>query len=438
MEHPSIVNDIQVKQIFLSEEVLLSAERNFSLDVLRVMLAPESQDDSLDMFMDFMVNCFSDTEVYLFAIHEQSTLRLIRSRPILTGPIREYLFPILTSEDFCLIDELRHSRFWCEHYAPFFPDTDKALVVSVRIHSRQYMMMLTSRSTDLWYQESLGKLAYILEVVKIALTYITSTEIMYDNSEHIEQTEKFASLGKLAAGVAHEVNNPLGFVMSNFGTLSAYMTEFKRFVSTLSETQKASVADLLEDGSDIIAETLEGLTRIQNIVSSLNVYNHISGSRLGLVDLRDVISSALSLILGELKMRAEIDYQVPEQPMRVMGQSNKLQQALIHLVMNAFQSITSTEGKIQIQLTFEQSVLTPRKRNIRLSIKDNGKGIPEDHLQHIFEPFFTTKQVGSGAGLGLSVAKEIIEDHHGLISVQSELGKGTQVTIRLPCVVSMT
>ncbi|KUI99115.1 sensor histidine kinase [Vibrio sp. MEBiC08052] len=436
MGHPSIENDIQVKPVIFSEAGPLCAEQNLALDILRLMLITETQDDSLDLFVEFMSETFSDTDVYLFAIHELGSLRLIRSRPVLTGPIREQFFPTFTQDEFCFIERLELSSFWTEHYAPFFPTMSKGLVVTVQIRSRHYMMLLTSQSEALWHQNTLGTLHYIIEVVKIALTYITSTEMMYHNRD-VEQTEKFASLGKLAAGVAHEINNPLGFVMSNLGTLSAYMNGFKQFVSTLSESQKTSVEEMLDDSTDIISETLEGLTRIQNVVSSLNVYNHVSSSNVGVVDLRDVISSSLSLILGELKMRAKVDYQTPERPMYVKGQSNKLQQAFIHLLMNAFQSITHADGIICIRLIYETSVLMPRKRNFCLSIQDNGKGISKEHLQHIFEPFFTTKQVGSGAGLGLSVAKEIIEEHLGLISIESELGKGTQAVIRLPCVVSM-
>ncbi|SIO94856.1 sensor histidine kinase [Vibrio spartinae] len=436
MGHSSIENDIQVKPVIFSEEDLLCAEPELALDTLRLMLTSESQDDSLDLFVDFMSETFADTDIYLFAIHEPDSLRLIRSRPQLTGSVREQYFPTFTQDEFCFIEQLERSRFWAEHYAPFFPTMSKALVVTVQIHSRYYMMLLTSQSETLWQQNSLGALHYIIEVVKIALTYITSTEMMYHNRD-VEQTEKFASLGKLAAGVAHEINNPLGFIMSNLGTLSAYMCEFKQFVSTSSETRKPFVAEMLDDSAAIISETLEGLTRIQNVVSSLNVYNHVSSSNIGVVDLRDVISSSLGLLLGELKMRARVDYQAPERPMYVKGQSNKLQQAFIHLIMNAFQSITHTDGVICIRLTYETSVLIPRKRNLCLSIQDNGQGISEEHLQHIFEPFFTTKKVGSGAGLGLSVAKEIIEEHFGLIAIESELGKGTQAVIRLPCIVSM-
>ncbi|ASA54785.1 sensor histidine kinase [Vibrio gazogenes] len=435
MGHASIENDIQTKPVILSDEARLCANPDLTLDTLRRILTSESQDESIDLFVDFMSETFADTDIYLFTLHELDSLRLIRSRPLLTGPVREQCFPIFTHNEFCCIEQLKHSRFWAEHYAPFLPAMSQALGVTIQVHSRYYMMLLTSESEALWQPNSLGTLHHIIEVVKIALTYITSTEMMYNNRD-VEQTEKFASLGKLAAGVAHEINNPLGFIMSNLGTLSAYMREFKQFVS-MSETQKTAVEEILNDSEAIISETLEGLSRIQNVVSSLNVYNHVSSSNIGVVDLRDVISSSLGLILGELKMQARIDYQAPDRPMYVKGQSNKLQQAFIHLIMNAFQSITHTDGVICIRLEYETGVLIPRKRNLCLSIQDNGKGISEEHLEHIFEPFFTTKQVGSGAGLGLSVAKEIIEEHFGLISIESELGKGTQVEIRLPCVVSM-
>ncbi|SJN54366.1 Sensor protein ZraS [Vibrio ruber DSM 16370] len=446
MGHPSIKNDIQVKPVIFSEAVQPFTEKKCTekkyteqtlfLDILRLMLATESQDDSIDLFLDFMRKTFANTKVYLFALHEPEVLRLIRSHPVLTGSICEQSFPVLTQDEFCLIEQLENSAFWAEHYAPFFPKMSKALVVTVQVRSRHYVMLLTSPSEVLWQQHNLETLYYIVETVKIALTYITSTEVIYHKRD-MEQTEKFASLGKLAAGVAHEINNPLGFVMSNLGTLSAYMDEFKQWISALPDAQKTTIADVLDDSADIISETLEGLTRIQNVVSSLNVYNHVASSNVRVVDLRDVISSSLGLILGELKMRAKIDYQAPERAMYVKGQSNKLQQAFIHLLMNAFQSITNADGVIRIQLTYETSILQPRKRNLCLSIQDNGKGIAEEDLQHIFEPFFTTKQVGSGAGLGLSVAKEIIEEHLGFISIESELGKGTEAVIRLPCVVSM-
>ncbi|UXH29911.1 MULTISPECIES: sensor histidine kinase [Vibrio] len=137
-----------------------------------------------------------------------------------------------------------------------------------------------------------------------------------------------------------------------------------------------------------------------------------------------------------MKLKVRLNYEPPQIPFYVLGQTHKLQQVLINLLVNALQSFSQTDGEVNVALYMENSLLIENKSSVCLSVCDNGKGICPEDLVYVFDPFFTTKRIGDGAGLGLSVAKEIIEEHLGKIEIQSTIGQGTCVYIRLPLYVA--
>ncbi|MPS30918.1 two-component sensor histidine kinase [Salinivibrio sp. VYel9] len=257
------------------------------------------------------------------------------------------------------------------------------------------------------------------------------------------QSEKMASIGQISAGIAHEINNPIAFISSNIRTLYDYLEKFSAYVHQLDEKIDASenkvlVADrqalkdklqlsyLLEDASELIEESLEGVTRVMTIVKDLKEFSRADNSEWVLTDVRRGIDSTLKIIHNEIKYAIEIERNYSPQTPDILCQPMQLNQVFLNLLINAAQAIEG-EGKINID------VAPLDVEHLMIKIKDTGLGIPDEVLTTIFEPFYTTKPVGQGTGLGLSVSRDIIAAHGGQITVESEQGKGTTFTIVLPC-----
>ncbi|MBC8412255.1 MAG: response regulator [Nitrospira sp.] len=248
--------------------------------------------------------------------------------------------------------------------------------------------------------------------------------------------EKMASVGQLAAGVAHEINNPVGYITSNLGTLREYgesLTEYITFLSDKFPVESASeiiekytkldIKYILEDMGQLISESLNGAERVKKIVQNLKTFSRVDESDCQLSDINECIESTLDIIWNELKYKVDLKKEYGEIP-RTMCYPQQLNQVFMNLLINAVQSIDN-KGEIGIKTWSENN-------SINISITDTGSGIPPDKLQKVFEPFFTTKEPGKGTGLGLSICYEIIKKHKGEMTVQSEIGKGTVFTVQIP------
>ncbi len=274
-------------------------------------------------------------------------------------------------------------------------------------------------------------------------------ERLKETQSHMVQSEKMASIGQLAAGVAHEINNPIGFVSSNLKTLSGYqqnisqvMSLYKKFEAKLYgikntdfnslndfldmiRKQEASldIEYIIEDIPNLIQESREGLERIKKIVLDLKNFSHPGEDELKLADINQNIDSTLNIVWNELKYKAQIVKDYSELP-QVKCYPQQLNQVFMNILVNAAQAIQKN-GEIGI---------VTREINdfIEIIISDTGEGISEKNLNRIFDPFFTTKEVGKGTGLGLNVAYNIIRKHGGEISVKSQVGKGTEFTMKIP------
>ena len=265
------------------------------------------------------------------------------------------------------------------------------------------------------------------------------------------QSEKMASIGRLAAGVAHEINNPTGFVSSNLKTLSDYIEDimglFKEYRKLISNLKKNSdicgplseiseqlkrIVDLenevdlefvLKDIFDLIDESKEGAERIKKIVQDLKDFAHPGQDKPKFADINQNIDSTVNVVWNELKYKADVIKDYGDLP-RVQCYPQLLNQVFMNLLINAVQSIEK-RGEINIKTRADNGY-------VEIKISDTGSGIPKENLNRIFDPFFTTKDVGKGTGLGLNVAYNIIKKHHGKIDVNSGVGKGTTFTIKIP------
>lgn len=251
------------------------------------------------------------------------------------------------------------------------------------------------------------------------------------------QQEKMASVGQLAAGVAHEINNPMGFVTSNLGVAKRYIVRFAEFIDLQSRAlEKAGLAEeinttrrklkidfMLDDIGELLKESLEGAARVKDIVKNLKSFSHVDKAESVATNINEGIDATLNVIWNELKYKTTVHKKYGKLPLLVCN-PQELNQVFMNILINAAQAIHE-KGDIIISTGVENNW-------IKIVITDTGQGIPADKLEHIFEPFFTTKDVGKGTGLGLSICYDLVKKHNGSISVDSEVGRGTSFTIYLP------
>lgn len=266
----------------------------------------------------------------------------------------------------------------------------------------------------------------------------------------ILQSEKMASIGQLAAGVAHEINNPIGFVGSNLEALADYMKdveallthygklcktlfasdpatladEIKKQITVISEYEKEIEIDYLrKDIPELLKDCKDGTQRVGKIVGDLKSFAHPGNDKQMLIDINSGLESTLNVVNNEIKYKAAVTKDFGQIPM-VEGYPQKLNQVFMNILVNAAQAIEE-KGEISIRTKKEGN-------NVVVSISDTGCGIKPENIPKVFDPFFTTKEIGKGTGLGMNIAYNIIKEHKGNIHVESIVGKGTTFTIVLP------
>jgi PAS domain S-box-containing protein len=284
------------------------------------------------------------------------------------------------------------------------------------------------------------------ELTKNMLQLADMNRRLQENQIQLIQSEKMASFGQLAAGVAHEINNPVGFVMSNLGTLKGYVAIFKklldgydRLVGAMREgntpQQEAilkeieiihseeELAYILKDVDELLRESYNGTERVKDIVQNLKSFVRLDEAKMIEADINDGIEVTLKVIWNELKYKCQVHKKLEPLPL-IRCYPSQINQVLLNLLVNAAQAIAE-KGDIFIETR-------AMDKEIVIRIADTGQGIAPEHLPKIFMPFFTTKPAGKGTGLGLSISQGIIQKHHGFIQAESEPGKGTTFTIHLP------
>ncbi|MEY2894178.1 MAG: hypothetical protein RJA98_4086 [Pseudomonadota bacterium] len=262
--------------------------------------------------------------------------------------------------------------------------------------------------------------------------------------DQLMQAEKLASIGQLAAGVAHEINNPVGYVFSNFGTLSKVLDDLFRMLAAyeqaeplLSGTPAAATLKRLredieldylkEDVPALMAESLEGITRVRKIVQDLKDFSHVD-QRLEWTwsNLHKGLDSTLNIVNNEIKYKAEVVREYGEIP-DVECLPSQLNQVFMNLLVNAAHAVHKERGLITVRSGHDAAA-----NEVWVEVDDDGCGIARDNLNRIFDPFFTTKPVGQGTGLGLSLSYGIVQKHAGRMTVRSELGQGTCFRVSVP------
>ena len=250
------------------------------------------------------------------------------------------------------------------------------------------------------------------------------------------QSAKMASLGQLVAGVAHELNNPIGFIFSNIESLKSYLRQLFKLIEEneklggekFRQAQEELDYDYIKgDLPKLVAAFEEGAERTRDIVLGLKSFSRVDEAKLKHCDLHESLDSTLKLLASELKERIDVHREYGELPL-VNCYVSSINQVFMNILQNAAQAIKGS-GNITIRT---KAVTIKGKEFVEVSIKDDGMGMPEDVRAKIFDPFFTTKEVGEGTGLGMSISFEIIRKHGGEIEVLSQIDKGTTFVISLP------
>ncbi|WP_417070905.1 ATP-binding protein [Niveibacterium terrae] len=263
-----------------------------------------------------------------------------------------------------------------------------------------------------------------------------------DTQQQLVQSEKLASIGQLAAGVAHEINNPIGYVHSNLGSLEQYLSDLFSLLDAYVDAEAAtpeSIAQaralrqkmdlnfLREDIPSLLGECREGVTRVRKIVQDLKDFSRVDSSQeWQFSDLHQGLDSTLNIAFNEIKYRADVEKEYGELP-QVECLPSQLNQVFMNLMVNAAHAMGEMRGKITLR-----TGICVDAQSVWVEIADNGSGIPAEIRDRIFDPFFTTKPIGKGTGLGLSLAYGIIKKHNGRIELDSEPGRGSTFRIILP------
>lgn len=261
------------------------------------------------------------------------------------------------------------------------------------------------------------------------------------------QTDRMASLGQLAAGIAHELNNPIGYILSNLGSFQIYLEIFQKLIrlyqaqarvtpgstdylqlqQQINQLQQQENIDfLLSDCEALLADSMSGAIRMKDLVLDLRRFSHPDHADMQRLAVLPLLESTIRLARNEFKSHIQIERHFCDPVPDIKAQFSALSQVFINILLNAAQAIGAQQGRIRISIHHDLE-------HIYISIADSGPGIADEHLQHLFEPFFTTKEVGKGTGLGLSICHTIIHQHGGELRVQpkSELG-GAEFSLSLP------
>ena len=362
-------------------------------------------------------------------------------------------------------DEMvRDPNFWFDHIHPDDAPTIFSSLALVFVEGqRAYEYRFRKADGNyLWMHDTLRLIrdaqGLPLEVIG-AMTDITARKAMEESlqskgeeqkqliarlqeaHDQLLQSEKMASIGQLAAGIAHEINNPVGFVNSNMGTLQGYLvTLFKiikdyesgvaahspppALVKALAEVRdNADLAFLQEDAGDLMRESMDGLKRVKDIVQSLTNFSHVGENEWQMADLHEGLESTLNIVANQIKYKATVEKHYGALP-QITCMASQLNQVFMNLLVNAAHAIKE-RGSITIRTGVKDDW-------VWVAIGDTGSGIAPENLNRIFEPFFTTKPIGTGTGLGLSLSYGIVAKHGGRIEVASTVGVGTTFTIHVP------
>jgi PAS domain S-box-containing protein len=396
------MNHLFGKMWALSPELLRSGE---DAQILQVVTRQVVESDMLSSRLSAIVDAGETADV---VHHQDGRVFEVNSRPQLSGEQ-------IIGRVFGFQDVTQYTR----------------VEAALRESRDQLEARVTTRTADLNAAN-----ARLLHEKELQAALIKKLE---EAQNQLLQSERMASIGQLAAGVAHEINNPIGFVNSNMGSLENYVSGLLRLLAAyeaaevdISPASKETIGHIKDqidieflrlDVVSLLAESTEGLQRVTQIVRDLKSFSHVDEAERQWANIEEGIESTLRVVWNELKYKAQVVKDFAGVP-PVWGFPFQLNQVFMNLLLNAGQALED-KGTITIRTGHDE-------RHVWVEIQDDGKGIPPENLQRIFDPFFTTKPVGQGTGLGLSLSYGIVKKHGGTIDVVSQPGQGACFKLVLP------
>ncbi len=446
-------NEILLEKLHLLQVHNLALEENRAfnsliLDGLDAILKNDSTETLLTEFFNILQQAISFSAAILIKINpsdELSTL-VTASHPHSDAIITQLTVLDKPNRNIKNVFNLHQLPNW-QVTDPFWHSQHAMLTTPVSTSTESYQLYIFSETIGAFNQHDITLMQRFVSFAGNTISQFEKRNLLVKQKEmeekqsNIEQvlinSEKMASLGQMAAGVAHEINNPLSYIVSNIQNLAYNLEQFSHLINTLKAekaiTQQTLVNtlqhyqfdELQTDSSDIIAEMTEGADRVKEIVQGLRQFAHPDQTQIGDIDITELIDNTLRVAWNEIKYNANVEKNYNTEPVIITGRSTQLSQVFLNLFFNAAQAICDKVGVISITTKAD-------KKNAYITIADNGSGIDEDKLNKIFDPFYTTKPKGQGTGLGLAISKAIIEQHSGQIRVESQLNQGTVFYITLP------
>ena len=446
-------NEILLEKLHLLQVHNLALEENRAfnsliLDGLDAILKNDSTETLLTEFFNILQQAISFSAAILIKINpsdELSTL-VTASHPHSDAIITQLTVLDKPNRNIKNVFNLHQLPNW-QVTDPFWNSQHAMLTTPVSTSTESYQLYIFSETIGAFNQHDITLMQRFVSFAGNTISQFEKRNLLVKQKEmeekqsNIEQvlinSEKMASLGQMAAGVAHEINNPLSYIVSNIQNLAYNLEQFSQLINTL-KAEKAitqqTLVDTLQhyqfdelqtDSSDIIAEMTEGADRVKEIVQGLRQFAHPDQTQIGDIDITELIDNTLRVAWNEIKYNANVEKHYNTEPVIITGRSTQLSQVFLNLFFNAAQAICDKVGVISITTKAD-------KKNAYITIADNGSGIDENKLNKIFDPFYTTKPIGQGTGLGLAISKAIIEQHSGQIRVESQLNQGTVFYITLP------
>jgi len=446
-------NEILLEKLHLLQVHNLALEENRAfnsliLDGLDAILKNDSTETLLTEFFNILQQAISFSAAILIKINpsdELSTL-VTASHPHSDAIITQLTVLDKPNRNIKNVFNLHQLPNW-QVTDPFWNSQHAMLTTPVSTSTESYQLYIFSETIGAFNQHDITLMQRFVSFAGNTISQFEKRNLLVKQKEmeekqsNIEQvlinSEKMASLGQMAAGVAHEINNPLSYIVSNIQNLAYNLEQFSHLINTL-KAEKAitqqTLVDTLQhyqfdelqtDSSDIIAEMTEGADRVKEIVQGLRQFAHPDQTQIGDIDITELIDNTLRVAWNEIKYNANVEKHYDTEPVIITGRSTQLSQVFLNLFFNAAQAICDKVGVISITTKAD-------KKNAYITIADNGSGIDENKLNKIFDPFYTTKPIGQGTGLGLAISKAIIEQHSGQIRVESQLNQGTVFYITLP------
>ena len=375
---------------------------------------------------------------------DQPELQLLASAPLqqLTAPLPAAAVKNLFLQDLNLFN-LSMLDWWQQAMLPISTGYQSALTFPLHTSQSSYALVLLSRRIGAFSANSAAILRQFSTFIASTLSQLEKRRLLEERNQlkaqqqRIEQSllrqEKLAAIGQLAAGVAHELNNPLGFIYCNLNTMLHYVQQYHSFVEQsisqypqLSSLHTALQLDYIgRESRDLIEESLGGARRARDIINNLRTFSHPDDTSLHELDFCSILNDSCRIAQTQVKHNASLQLKLPDTPAPIQGNATQLGQILLNLINNANQAVTPGKGEIILELSTQPGCWL-------LTIADNGGGIPDTAVGSIFEPFFTTKPVGQGTGLGLSLSRAIAEQHGGTLVLTSTSPLGSCFELRLP------